>query len=367
MRFDAPLLAHGWLAAYQAAATDKKAPPLIYKSMVIEEYVTGVRLIATDMRILLTAWVPDLEHHYETREPGIDVAPERTVIANDADGLGRYLFGHAISLANRTLDDDSAPGELEVSIDFDVRLPAGDQPALEGMEPTYVRIKMPDELEAFLPVVQTEPHTAEAWRKVTATHVPLQAQELVLNPDLLERLGKARRHAFGAVTWSFGGEAKAALVDWRNSDPHVHGLVMPIAPTGDADEAKAAAGKGVVVFSIPDPSCEVCMNPTEMCTEHSVNLNLVELPDEPDDSTGQPTDADVALLREAATLVVTTQFGSTSMLQRKLKVGFAKATALIGELEAQGIVGPADGTRARDVLAKPDELDDLLDKIWPLS
>jgi hypothetical protein len=236
MRFDAPTLARAWLSVAQASSADKDLPTL-NKTVAIEEYLHGVRLVATDRFVLLTAWVPNIDTDTAT-EPTLDEVPDRTVISADSDGRGRNLLGYVLSLASR--EDHYTEGDLEIRVSFDARLPAGsggDDATLDGMDPTYTVFDVPDTEKVWVPVMQAE---YPQWRTLVHGFTTEQTDKISFNPEMVERVTKVRKWSYGHLSWMFGGPDRAAMVDYRDSDPHVSGVVMPTRWLTEGEEGEAS-------------------------------------------------------------------------------------------------------------------------------
>jgi hypothetical protein len=220
MMFDAATLARGWLSVALASGRDKERP-VLDRTVHIEHHPQGLRLVATDSRVLLHCFVPSAQAAADLDPPPeLDESPIATATARDPWGRGRGFLAHVLRLATA---EDAEP--IDVRVRLNVPGEARQQGQFEGMEATTVVLEHPDVERLVLDVVEGG---FPSWGPIFAGGRAVSTDRVAQSPENVGRHAKVEKWLPSSrLGWTFGGELAPARVDVIDSDPWIDGIVMP--------------------------------------------------------------------------------------------------------------------------------------------
>ena len=334
--FPARELAAAWEAVFASTGEDE-GRYVLYRTVLVEVYQRAIRLVATDSYTLFTSVVLTDEHRADFGErPDFDAAPEMVWVIADhhkrMKGLMAFMYAQAKKAA-------AADGE-EPTITLTVCDDEEDRGTIDANMTRQVCKVSTDRELLTLDVLET---AYPQWREVLARHQHEPIDKIAFNPTYLARLTKFKAFAEVPVRFYFAGNG-LARIEVRADQFHLDGVIAPAWWTGreDADD--------VDVDTEGDEAAEEAWSHViDLRTEDGQRvIAQVEAPDVTEPSEDE-------MLEMAKEHVIRAQLGSTSMIQRKLKIGFAQAARFMDLLEDAGVVGPARGSKARDVLVSLEE------------
>ena len=348
MRFNAHTLSKSWLSV-AIAASDDDARPVLHRTTLVEEFDEGVRLVATDSYLLLKAWVPFADLDDDPDEPPIDELPTSVAICADRDKRVLALMKYLQTVTKDELED------THVRVDFEITK-TDVESTLEGIAPSAIRMHVSTRYDEAIesPVFEG---VFPNWRPLMRGHVWTQTALFALGTLTITKLGKLSalwKHA--AIEFKLGGKVGVARI--LVGDSGVEGLVMPVEMKSDVPESVEVTIESEVeefAEALDDWLDDLLRTRAADDDEEGAD------DDEEGDDDGPPSvpaddgDEFAELVREARSLVIEAQLGSTSMIQRKLRIGFAKAGRIMDMLEQLGVVGPPVDGKAREVLIRPED------------